>query len=161
MYILLVVLTTSSTYIKKKSSREVVGLKAQRPARNVVLCPRRPRPLLQSRKTQRRRGCKLKAADASLPSWWPPRPATFSLLHALRLGEISELPELGTLSLQAYDSQDEFFFMYVELIVSTTSTICNIDILCDHISTSYNLQIAFMCLSGTFFLKISLFSTQN
>ena len=93
----------------------------------------------------------MKAADASLPSWWPPRPATFSLLHALRLGEISELPELGTLSLQAYDSQDEFFFMYVELIVSTTSSICNIDILFDHISTSYNLQIAFRCLSGTFF----------
>ena len=106
-----------------------------------------------SRGRQRRRGCKLKAADVSLPSWWPPRPATFSLLHALRLGEISELPELGTLSLQAYDSQDEFFFMYVELIVSTTSTICNIDILFDHISTSYNLQIAFRCLSGTFFSK--------
>ena len=108
---------------------------------------------------QRRRGCKLKAADASLPSWWPPRPATFSLLHALRLGEISELPELGTLSLQAYDSQDEFFFMYVELIVSTTSTICNIDILFDHISTSYNLQIAFRCLSEACFLKIPLFPT--
>ena len=48
------------------------------------------------------------------------------------------------LSLEAYNLTGRFFFMYVELVVSTTSNICTLDILFHEILTSKYLQTAFV-----------------